>query len=135
MRRKAVAVCLSFVLAVVLVVLGAAQAAHLQRGYSISISMGDNPDTVYHDPFPLWVKAGHAVTALAAMTSLVFFSMLRPVSIVAAWAAFASATAVGIYDIYEYGTIGTPTSGSYYLLVFVIAAVVTFWTRSSQRRT
>ena len=126
MSQKALVVGMSVILAIIFIWLGLSQAAYLERGYSISLSLGDRPPTVYHEPFPYWLKVGHALTGFGVITSLVLGAMLRPAAVVVAWAAFASATVVGCYDVFEYGTIATPTSLKFYVLILGIGGLMTY---------
>jgi hypothetical protein len=92
------------------------------------------PVTVFHDAFPAWLKLAHAATALGAVGSLVLCMMPRPAAVPVAWAVFFLATGVGTYDVRQYGTIGTPMSLEFYMLILSIALFVTYLNRKGLLR-
>jgi hypothetical protein len=115
--------------AVVLVVLAVDEASYLQRGYSLSLGFAGQPPSVVHIDFPTWLKVAHGVVGLVALSALTFLAMMRRTGVPLAWATFVAAIAVGIHDVVQYGTLGSPTSIKTILLFFVLSILATYWGR------
>jgi len=91
-------------------VLALREAAYLQAGYSIGVSLNGDGPSYSQMWFPVWRRVGQAlvVLGLAGSIALVF---LRPRFAPAlAWLAFGGLLALGLYDVREYGTLAAPTS-------------------------
>jgi hypothetical protein len=83
---------------------------YLQRGYSLGVSMEGQAASVFHIDFPMWRAATHALLCIAAMAAIVAYISGHRRAPTIAWLTFAATLAVGIYDLVQYGTIGSPTS-------------------------
>lgn len=99
---------------------------YLQRGYSLGVSMTGHPASVFHIDFPVWRAAVHILLWIAAMAAIVAYVTSRRWASTAAWLAFAATLFVGIYDVVQYGTIGSPTSIWTVLLLLFFALLTSF---------
>ena len=99
---------------------------YLQRGYSLGVGMPGKRAWILQIAFPTWRAAAHVLLWVTAMiAAFAFVADLRWASS-AAWFAFGATVAVGIYDVVEYGTMGSPTSVWVVLLLLLFALVTTF---------
>jgi hypothetical protein len=99
---------------------------YLQRGYSLSVSMAGHPTSVYHIDFPAWRAAVHVILCVAAMAAIVAYVTHRRWASTATWLTFAATLFVGIYDVVQYGTVGSPTSIWTVLLLLLFAVLTRF---------
>lgn len=99
---------------------------YLQRGYSLGISMAGHPSSVFHIDFPAWRAAVHVLLWVAAMAAIGAYITGRRWASIAAWLTFAATLLVGIYDVVQYGTIGSPTSIWTALLLLLLALLTRF---------
>ena len=106
---------------------------YLQRGYSLGVSMAGHPGSVFHVDFPVWRAALHVLLWLAAMVAIVAYVTGRRWASTAAWLTFATTLLVGVYDVVQYGTIGSPTS-IWTLLLLLLFALLTRPARTENER-
>ena len=83
---------------------------YLQRGYSLGVSIRGHPGSVFHIDFPMWREAVHIFLLVAAMAAIVAYVTSWRWASTAAWLSFAATLVIGIYDVVQYGAIGSPTS-------------------------
>lgn len=100
--------------------------SYLQRGYSLGVSMPGGPASVFHIDFPTWRAVVHIILSVAAMFAIAAYIISRRWASTAAWLSFAAALLVGIYDVVQYGTIGSPTSIWTVLLLLAFALLTRF---------
>ena len=99
---------------------------YLQRGYSLGVGMPGERASIFQIDFPAWRAAAHVLLWVAAMIAIfVYVAGLRWASS-AAWLAFGATVAVGIYDVAQYGTMGSPTSAWVVLLLLLFALLTRF---------
>ncbi len=94
---------------------------YLRRGYSLGVSMSAHQASVFHIDFPAWRVAVHILLWVAAMAVIVAYVRGRPGASTSAWLIFAAASLIGIYDVVQYGSIGSPTSIWTVLLLLLVA--------------
>lgn len=94
---------------------------YLQRGYSLRVSMSGHQASVFHIGLSAWRGVVHILLWLAAMAVIVAYITGRQGASTAAWLIFAAASLIGIYDIIQYGSIGSPTSIWTVLLLLLVA--------------
>jgi hypothetical protein len=99
---------------------------YLQRGYSLGISMAGHPSSVFHIDFPAWRAAVHLLLWVAAMAAIGAYITGRRWASIAAWLTFAATLLVGIYDVVQYGTMGSPSSIWTVLLLSLFALLTRF---------
>lgn len=99
---------------------------YLQRGYSLDVSIAGHPGSVFHINFPIWRAAVHVLLWVAAVAAIVAYVTGRPRASTVAWLTLAATVAIGIYDVVQYGTIGSPTSIWTVLLLALFALLTTF---------
>jgi hypothetical protein len=99
---------------------------YLQRGYSFSISMAGHPGSVFHIDFPVWRAAFHVLLWVAAMAAIVAYVTGRRWASAAAWLTYAATLTIGIYDVVQFGTMGSPTSIWAVLLLLFFALLTSF---------
>jgi len=99
---------------------------YLQRGYSLSVAMAGHPDSVFHIDFPAWRAAVHVLLWAAAMAAIVAYVTARRWAPTAAWLTFAATMAIGIYDVVQYGTMGSPSSIWTVLLLLLFSLLTRF---------
>ena len=100
--------------------------SYLQRGYSLGVSMAGRSASVFHIDFPAWRAAVHILLWVAAMSAVVIYIAGSRWASAAAWLAFAATLVVGIYDVAQYGTLGSPTSVWTVSLLLLLALLTTF---------
>ena len=93
---------------------------YLRQGYSLSVSMAGNPASIFHIDFPVWRTAVHVLLWVAAMVAIMAYVSRRRWASTAAWLAFTATLLVAIFDVVQYGTIGSPTSIWTVLLLLVV---------------
>lgn len=94
---------------------------YLQRGYWLGVSMDGGPSSAYHIEFPVWRSVAHLVFWGAATAAVVAYIARHRLAPALAWTAFAATLIVGMSDISQYGTMGSPTSGKTVLLLLLFA--------------
>ena len=94
---------------------------YLQRGYSLSIGLPGQPRSISHIDFPTWRATSHIFLWMTAMGAIVGYVTGRSWASKAAWLTFAATFIVGIYDVVQYGTMGSPTSIWTVLLLLLLA--------------
>lgn len=99
---------------------------YLQRGYSLSVSMTGHKASVFHIDFPMWRSAVHIFLWLLAMAAILAYLAGRSRASTLAWLAFAATSVIGIYDMMQFGTIGSPTSIWAVLLLLLFALLTRF---------
>lgn len=99
---------------------------YLQRGYSLQVGLAGEPGSTFHTDFPAWRAAVHVLLWLVAIAAIVAYVAGRTWASLAAWLTFATTLAAGIYDVVQYGTIGSPTSIWTVLLLLLVALLATF---------
>ena len=81
---------------------------------------------IFHIDFPMWRAAVHVLLWVAAMAAIVAYVTDRHWASTGAWLTFAATLVIGIYDVVQYGTIGSPTSIWTVLLLFLFALFTRF---------
>lgn len=99
---------------------------YLQRGYSLGVSMAGHQSSVFQVNFPVWRAAVHVLLWIAAMTAIAAYATGRRWASIAAWLTFAATIVVGVSDVVQYGTIGSPTSIWTVLLLLLFALLTKF---------
>ena len=99
---------------------------YLQRGYSLGVATAGELASVFHIDFPVWRAAIHVLLWIAAMAAIAAYAAGRRWASAAAWMAFAATLVIGIYDVIQYGTMGSPTSIWTILLLLLIALLTRF---------
>ena len=99
---------------------------YLQRGYSLGVSVAGHPASVFHVDFPVWRAAVHVLLWLSAMTAILAYITGRRWASTAAWLTFGATLVTGIYDIVQYGTMGSPTSIWTVLMLLLFALLTRF---------
>ena len=130
MSKRAVILGIVVAAAVVLIVLGLDEASYLERGYSISGGFAGQTPRIVHIDFPNWLKVTHGMIGLAVLGTLMFLAMMRRAAVPLAWATLVVAMAVGMHDVIQYGTLGSPTSIKTIVLVLLLAILATHWKRT-----
>ena len=98
----------------------------LRRGYSLSVGLAGKPGSIFHIDFPEWRAAVHMLLWIAAMGGILSYAASRRWASTAAWLTFAATLVIGIYDVVQYGTIGSPTSIWTVLLLLLFALLTRF---------
>lgn len=97
---------------------------YLQQGYSLEVALAGEPGSVFHIDFPP-IRAGvHVFLWMAAMAAVGAYFAGSRWATTAAWLSFAAAIAVGVHDVGQYGTIGSPTS-IWTLVLLLLFALLT----------
>jgi hypothetical protein len=99
---------------------------HLEAGYQIQVGFEGGPYKTYDIVFPFWRKIlGSASLAVIAAGILLWMSEhSHAFSILLAGST--SVAALGLYDVWQYGTMGTPTSlGTWLFVAASFAAAIT----------
>ena len=99
---------------------------YIQRGYSLGVALEGEPGSVYHGDFPRWRATVHVALWVAAMASIAAYVAGRQWASTIAWLTFAAVLIVGILDVGEYGTMGSPTSIWTVLLLLLFALLTRF---------
>jgi len=99
---------------------------YLQRGYSLRVGLAGEPGSTFHIDFPAWRAAVHVLLWLAAVAAIAAYLARRQWASTAAWLTFAATLAIGIYDVVQYGTIGSPTSIWTVILLLLLALLARF---------
>ena len=124
--------------AVIAVFLGADEARYLLHGYALTMTVeapfGRSGPTVSHIGFPLWLGLVHGAIYLGIFVILALAALFRREAFFLSWATFLVAVTVGMLDVYQYGTIGSPTSLGTVLLVLLLASFTTYWRRTGLLR-
>lgn len=109
--------------------LTALELGYLARGYALQINSDLGQGQPTHISFPAWRSvAALAWAGCAALAAILRLTDNRN-AVWVAWVAFGGALMTGCYDVYEYGTVGSPTSLKTLGLLFGIALLVAFWRR------
>jgi hypothetical protein len=98
----------------------------LVAGYQLHIGFEGGPRTTYDIVFPFWRKLleGVVLVVLAGGILLGMFGRSRAFSAIVV--GIAGVAALGLYDVWEYGTIGSPTSKwTGFLVAALLAAAMT----------
>ena len=119
-RRMLVAL----IFAILLLGAGAAQWAYLDHGYTLGIAINGGPVSSSHIGFPWSRKLVLLALGVAAFGTLWLFASSRKRDRVVAWATLAFGLLVALFDIREYGTIGSPTTLWAVLLLLALALAV-----------
>jgi len=85
-----------------------------------------HPASVFHVDFPAWRAAVHVLLSVVAVAAIVAYVTRSRWASTAAWPIFAATLLVGIYDVVQYGTIGSPTSIWTVLLLLLFALLTRF---------
>jgi hypothetical protein len=109
--------------------LTALELSYLARGYTLQFDFGFGRPQTTHISFPPW----RSVAALAGAGCIALAAILRIAdkkgAVWVAWTALGGVAMTGCYDVYKYGTIGSPTSLKSLALLLGIALLVTYWRR------
>ena len=126
------------IVALITLIFAVNEAEYLLRGYSLSMrfdaSFEQRGATTSHIDFPIWLGLVHGVIYLAIFVTLVLTILFRHQALLLAWLTFLAALLVGVLDVYQYGTIGSPTSIKTILLILILAALTTYWRRTGLLR-
>ena len=129
MRNRTLILGTVLAAAVALLVLAVDEASYLQRGYDLSLGFAGQPPSIVHTTFPMWLKVAHGLIGLAALTTLLLLAMLRQAAVALAWVTLGAAIVVGYYDVFQYGTLGSPTSTKTIVLLLLLCILATYWRR------
>lgn len=99
---------------------------YLQHGYTLGVRLQGEPGSIFHIDFPAWRAAVHVLLWLAAMGAIVAYIAGRSWAWAAAWLTFTATIVLGIYDVVQYGTMGSPTSIWTLLVLLLFALLVRF---------
>jgi hypothetical protein len=94
---------------------------YLQRGYSIAVAFEGQQATTSHISFPHWRLMAHLFLWAAMMGSIVAYLLGRHWSTATAWLVCAATCGIGIYDVEQFGLLGSPTSIWTVVLLLVVA--------------
>jgi hypothetical protein len=83
---------------------------YLQKGYSLSVSLNGGNGRVAHIDFPIWRQYLHVLLWLGAMVAAFTYIAGLHGAARTAFGVFATSSVVGMLDVWEYGTLGAPTS-------------------------
>ena len=94
-----------------LITLYAFRWSYLRGGYGISVGLEDGAAALHtHIVFPVWRLVAHiAIAALIAVSAWLVVFRNRP-SVLVQGTATGAALVVGGWDVYEYGTLASPTT-------------------------
>lgn len=98
---------------------------YIQRGYSLGVWISGHPASEYHIDFPSWRKGIHVLLWAAAMVAIGAYAVEQSWALAAIWLTFAMTSFVGIHDVVQYGTMGSPTSIWTVLLLLLFALLGT----------
>ena len=82
----------------------------LDHGYSIGVDVAGRSQSIYQVEFPTWRKTAHLLLSVAILITLALYVVGRDWARAAAWSAFGAASLIGLLDVAQYGTLGSPTS-------------------------
>ena len=128
-RWKLVAAML---LAILLLGAGMSQWLYLDRGYTLGIAIDGGATTRSHVSFPWSRKLILLALGGAAFGALWLFASSHRLDRTATWAAFAVGLLVALFDVREYGTLGSPTTLWALLLLLAMALTVQLSTRRAE---
>ncbi|WP_164488917.1 hypothetical protein [Sphingobium sp. LF-16] len=94
---------------------------YLQRGYSVGVSLNGNAASTYHIDFPVWRQYLHVLLWASAVGATFAYANRHRLAKMAALASLIATLLVGMLDVKEYGTLGSPTS------VWTIGLMVALW--------
>jgi hypothetical protein len=94
---------------------------YLQRGYSIAVAFEGQQATTSHISFPHWRLLAHLLLWAAMTGSIVAYLLGRHWSTAIAWLVCAATCGIGIYDVEQFGLLGSPTSIWTVVLLLVLA--------------
>lgn len=116
-RRMLVAL----IFAVLLLGVGASQWAYLDRGYALSVAINGGAASSSHIGFPWSRKLVLLVLGVAAFGAVWLFASSHKLDRAMGWATFALGMLVALFDVREYGTMGSPTTLWAVLLLLALA--------------
>lgn len=122
----------ALILAILLLGTGTSQWAYLDRGYTLGIAIDGGAATRSHVSFPWSRKLILLALGGAAFAALWLFASSHRLDRTAAWAAFAVGLLVALFDVREYGTLGSPTALWALLLLLAMALTVQFSARPAE---
>jgi len=110
-------------------VVAALQLGYLALGYTLRFQSALGTD-VQHIDFPGWRSI--VAMALASLASLAVILRMRDIGISAwlAWLTLIGAVSTGGYDVYRWGTMGSPTRPEALALLLGIALLVSYWRKT-----
>ena len=95
---------------VALIVLARENWAYLQAGYHIRIGFEGGPLTEYDESFPLWRKLTGLALFVVVATGALLAIFVRPSAVLVLGVGMVGTLVLGLYDVWWYGTISSPTS-------------------------
>jgi len=99
---------------------------YLQSGYSLSVGMAGETGSIFHIDFPAWRTVIHVLIWVAGLASIAaYIAGIRWASTLA-WLTLAVALAIGLSDVSQYGTMGSPTSIWTILLLLIFGLLTRF---------
>ena len=98
---------------------------YIQRGYSLALSFAGSPTSDYHVEFPAWRAGVHVLLWAGAMASIGAYVAEHRRASTAAWLTFAATLFVGMFDVVQYGTLGSHTSIRTVMLLFLFVLLAT----------
>lgn len=128
-RWKLVAVVL---LVILLLGAGMSQWVYLDRGYTLGIAIDGGAATSSHVSFPWSRKLILLALGATAFGALWLFASSHRLDRIAAWAAFAFGLLVALFDVREYGMLGSPTTLWALLLLLAMALTVQLSARPAE---
>ncbi|MCA1198320.1 hypothetical protein K9B35_10100 [Sphingomonas sp. R647] len=110
MQRSSLILAASILIGALLILSAVQQWQYLDRGYTLAVSIGEGPASISHINFPTWRKLASLPIIGFALLAIALFAAKHRRALLLAWTAFGGALILGIYDLREFGLIGSPTS-------------------------
>lgn len=120
------------IFAVLLLGVGASQWAYLDRGYALSVAINGGAASSSHIGFPGSRKLALLVLGATAFGTLWLFASSHKLDRAMGWATFALGMLVALFDVREYGTMGSPTTLWAVLLLLALALTVQLFARRAE---
>ena len=124
MKRDPIILLIAAAFAVLLALTAASTFPYLMRGYSLSVGIEGVQPKDYHVDFPPTRIAIAALIWALGFAAIALFIVGDRRAGLLSWGVFISALLVAVWDVFEYGTMGSPTS-LWVLLVFLLLALAT----------
>ncbi len=110
-----------------LLLLGIVEWQYIQDGYRLAAGIEGGPWSSHDVQIPLWRKVVTWVILLVAATGISLSVMTHRSAVIVLGSAFGIRVVVGILDVREYGTMGSPTSLQAVALLLALFAGAVYW--------
>jgi hypothetical protein len=117
-------ILVALIFAILLLGVGASQWTYLDHGYTLGVAINGGPVSSSHIGFPWSRKLALLALGAAAFGALWLFASSHKLDRAAAWATLALGLLVALFDVREYGTMGSPTTLWAVLLLLALALTV-----------